>query len=58
MSRKKNQVLAFDLESDFTNVEVGMDQYNENMWWKLRMKVGGGWQALDTNNVKYWGPAS
>lgn len=58
LSRNRNQVLAFDLESDFTNIQVGMDQYKENMWWKLRMKVGGGWQALDTNNVKYWGAAS
>lgn len=58
LSRKGNQVLAFDLESDFTNIETGMNQYNEKMWWKLRVKVGGGWQALDTNNVKYWGPAS
>lgn len=58
LSRNRNQVLAFDLESDFTNIQVGMDQYMEKMWWKVRMKVGGGWQALDTNNVKYWGPAS
>lgn len=58
LSRKRNQVLTFDLENDFTNIETGMDQYNEKMWWKLRMKVGGGWQALDTNNVKYWGPTT
>ncbi len=58
LSRKRNQVLAFDLESDMTNIKMGMDQYEEKMWWKLRTKVGGGWQALDTNNVKYWGPAS
>jgi len=58
LSRKRNQVLAFDLEGDFTNIKTGMDQYEENMWWKLRVKVGGGWQALDTNNVKYWGPTT
>lgn len=40
LTRRQNFVLGFDLESDMTRLEVGFDQYRENMWWKLRWKMG------------------
>lgn len=61
--RRRNKVLAFDLESDATRLELGMDQYREYIWWKQRVKMGTAWRqitnpATATPNVVYYGPAS
>lgn len=58
MARNGNFTLAFDLESDNTNLKTGLDQYEENIWYTLRTKFGPGFRALDANNLRYWGPAS
>lgn len=64
MARKQNQVLAFDLESDATRLEMGFDQYREYIWWKVRVKMGTAWRSISggissgTPNVLYWGTAS
>jgi hypothetical protein len=58
LSRRGNFVTALDLESDFTNIVMGMDQYQENIWWKFRFKAGVGFRDLSGNSIKYWGPAS
>lgn len=58
LSRRGNFVAALDLESDFTNINMGMDQYQENIWWKFRFKAGVGFRDLSGNSIKYWGPAS
>ena len=58
LTRKGNFVVALDLESDFTNIKLGMDQYEENIWWKFRFKGGVGFRDLSGNSMKYWGPAS
>ena len=58
LSRRGNFVAALDLESDFTNIVMGMDQYQENIWWKFRFKAGVGFRDLSGNSIKYWGPAS
>ena len=56
--RNGNMAAAFDLESDLTSIRMGMDQYEEFMWWKLRFKGGVGFHDLTTKNILYWGPAS
>jgi hypothetical protein len=58
LSRRGNFVAALDLESDFTNIVMGLDQYQENIWWKFRFKAGVGFRDLSGNSIKYWGPAS
>lgn len=58
LSRRGNFVAAMDLESDFTNLVMGMDQYQENIWWKFRFKAGVGFRDLSGNSIKYWGPLS
>ena len=58
LSRRGNFVAALDLESDFTNVVMGLDQYQENIWWKFRFKAGVGFRDLSGNSIKYWGPAT
>jgi hypothetical protein len=39
ITRKGNFAAAVDLEADFSNLEMGMDQYNEKLWWKMRFAV-------------------
>jgi hypothetical protein len=56
--RKQNKVLAFDLRSDATRLEMGMDQYREFIWWKWRCKMGTGVRAANAQNVLYTGDAS
>lgn len=58
LSRRGNFVAAMDLESDFTNLTMGLDQYQENIWWKFRFKAGVGFRDLSGNSIKYWGPLS
>jgi hypothetical protein len=63
MYRKRNKVLGFDLASDATNIQLGMDQYKEFIWWKVRVKMGTAWRqitnpSITTPNVVYWGAAS
>lgn len=58
LTRKGNFTVAFDLESDFMNLSMGMDQYEEKMWWKYRFKVGTGFRGLTGTDMKYWGPTT
>jgi hypothetical protein len=58
LSRNGNLTAAMDLESDFTNLKTGMDQYEEFLWWKFRFKGGVGYRDLTGSSIKYWGPAS
>lgn len=58
LSRRGNPVLAFDLESDFTNLKMWIADDGDTIRWKYRFKCGVGWRALDGNNIKYWGPTS
>ena len=57
-TRRENKVLAFDLRSDTTRLEMGMDQYREFIWWKWRAKMGTAWRSYNTKDVAYFGPAS
>lgn len=56
--RKRNKVLAFDLRSDSTRLEMGMDQYRQNIWWEWRLKMGTGISSTLPTDVLYYGPAS
>lgn len=58
LSRKKNQVAAFDLESDFTRIDVWLADDHDTIRWKFRFKCGVGWRALNGSNIKYWGPTT
>lgn len=58
MFRKGNPTLGFDLESDNNTMKFGMDEYQENIWYTVRTKLGAAWRAIDNKNVKYWGQAS
>jgi hypothetical protein len=58
LSRNGNLVAALDLESDFTDIKLGMDQYEEFIWWKFRFKGGVGYRDLSGNSIKYWGPTT
>lgn len=57
-TRKGNFALAVDLASDMSEIKMGMDQYEEKMWWKMRFKGGVGINDISTNSLLYWGPAS
>jgi len=56
--RVNNQVLAFDLQSDATRIEMGMDQYREYIWWKVRVKMGTAFRSLADTDIRYYGAAS
>lgn len=58
LTRDRNMTMVFDLESDNTRLVTGMDQYEENFWYKLRTKFGVGFRNLDASNLIYWGTAS
>lgn len=58
LSRKKNQVLAFDLESDFTNLDLWLADDHDTIRWKYRFKCGVGWRALNGSNLKMYGPTT
>jgi hypothetical protein len=58
ITRKGNFAAAIDLESDFSEIKVGMDQYDEKMWWKMRFKGGVGINDISANSLLYYGPAS
>jgi len=58
LSRNGNQVLAMDLLSDTTDLQTGMDQYMEKLWWKFRFKMGVGWRDLTSGSIRYWGPTT
>lgn len=58
LSRKKNQVIAFDAMDDMTKLDVWLADDHDTVRWKHRSKVGVGWRALDGSNLKYWGPTT
>lgn len=58
ITRKKNFALAVDTQGDFTNLVMGMDQYEEKIWWKMRFKGGVGFNDISANSLLYYGPAS
>lgn len=57
-SRKGNQVLAFDLVSDATRLDLWYDKTDDLIYWRQRVKMGAAWRAIDAANVNYWGTAS
>ena len=57
-TRVRNQVLAFDLASDATRIDMGMDQYREYIWWKARLKIGTAYRSLAVRDIAYYGDAS
>jgi hypothetical protein len=58
LSRKGNQVIAFDAVSDTTKLDVWLADDHDTVRWKHRSKLGLGWRALDGSNLKYWGPTT
>jgi hypothetical protein len=56
--RKGNKVLAFDLRSDATRLELGMDQYRQFIWWNWVCKMGAGIRSTNAKDVLYYGDAS
>lgn len=56
--RKANKILAFDLRSDSTRLELGMDQYRQNIWWNWVCKMGTGIRSTNAKDVLYYGNAS
>lgn len=58
VQKKGNQTLAFDLTSDATRIEMGMDQYREYIWWKVRVKMGSAWRSTAASSVRWFGAAS
>ena len=57
-SRKGNQVLAFDLATDATRLDLWYDKTDDLIYWRQRCKLGTAWRAIDAANVNYWGAAS
>jgi len=51
-------VLAFDLASDATNLQLWYDQTLDVIMWRLRLKMGTAWRGINAQNVNYWGAAS
>ena len=58
MSRNGNQVLAADTVSDFTDLDMWLADDHQTLRWLFRFKFGVGWRALNSANVKYWGPTT
>lgn len=58
LSRNGNAVLAFDLESDFTKMDMWLADDHDTIRWKYRFKLGAAWRSLTGNDMKVWGPAS
>ena len=58
ITRKGNFAVALDLEADMSDIKMGMDQYDEKMWWKMRFKGGVGINDISANSLLYYGPAS
>lgn len=58
MSRKMNQTLAFDLASDATRLDMWYEKKEDLIYWRLRVKMGTAWRAINATNVNYWGAAS
>ena len=62
-TRKGNLVLAFDLASDATRVDLWYDKTDDLIYWRLKAKIGAGIRSI-TNpsitkpNIVYWGAAS
>lgn len=46
-----NLAVAHDLMSDTSTVKVGMDQYDENVWMKMRFKMGVGFRNVSKLKV-------
>ena len=57
-SRKRNQVLAFDLQSDATKLDVWYEKKEDLIYWRQRVKMGTAWRQLTPANINYWGTAS
>ncbi len=58
ITRKGNFAMAVDLEGDLTNIKMGMDQYEEKLWWKMRFKAGVAINDIAATSILYYGPAS
>lgn len=57
-TRKGNQVLAFDLATDATRLDLWYDKTDDLIYWRQRVKMGAAWRAINSSNVNYWGAAS
>lgn len=58
LSRNGNAVLAFDLESDQTRMDMWLADDHDTIRWKYRFKLGVAWRALNGSNLKMWGPTT
>ena len=58
LSRRGNNVLAFDLESDQTKMDMWLADDHDTIRWKYRFKLGVAWRALNGSNMKVWGPTT
>lgn len=57
-SRKGNQTLAFDLQSDTTMLKLWYDINDDLIKWRLKLKIGTAWRSVANTSVNYWGAAS
>ena len=53
--RNGNPVVAFDLESDLTSMDVWQADDHQTIRWMLNFKIGVGWNELTGNAIKYFG---
>ena len=53
--RNGNPVVAFDLESDLTSMEVWQADDHQTIRWMTAFKIGVGWNELTGNAIKYFG---
>jgi hypothetical protein len=63
ITRKSNLVLAFDLASDSTRLDLWYDKTDDLIYWRLKTKMGTGIHSITNPNVAkpnilYWGAAS
>lgn len=63
ISRRTNLVLAFDLASDASRLDLWYDKTDDLIYWRLKAKLGTGIRSITNPNVAapnilYWGAAS
>jgi hypothetical protein len=60
ITRRDNQVLAFDMMGDTTRTDLWYDKKDDLIYWRLKAKVGTSVHSFTTAppNIAYWGAAS
>lgn len=53
--RNGNAVVAFDLQSDMTSLEMWQADDHQTLRWLMAFKMGVGWNELTGNAIKYFG---